>query len=123
MPSVTKIQRPWIKKATNQSEKKTDKFYHSSPWRKSTKYHRAKNPLCYYCELSGTTRIGTLTDHFRPRKIFPDLALEPTNFRTSCDPCHNVKRQWEKDITTAEQFETRIKELLERFIKHKHNTA
>src|SRR5688500_5583512 len=101
MPSVTKISRPWIVKAQTQSEKKTDKFYLSTPWRKTREHHLALNPICFYCELSGRKHIPRVAyvDHFRPRRLFPELEWEPTNLRTSCSETHNAKRQWESKIT------------------------
>lgn len=119
MPSVTKISRPWLRKAETQSEKRTDKFYLSTIWRKARAYHLALNPICYYCSLSGRKHIPTvaIVDHFRPRKLFPELELDGDNLRTSCDHSHNVKRNWEKGIGSKEQFERDIEALIARFSK------
>jgi 5-methylcytosine-specific restriction endonuclease McrA len=112
MPSVTKINRPWIKKAETQSEKKTDKFYHSSSWRKLRAYILACEPLCYYCQLSGQKRLATIGDHFRPRKLFPELQLIHSNIKGSCDHHHNQKRNWESKQASKEQFERNIEAFL-----------
>jgi 5-methylcytosine-specific restriction enzyme A len=117
MPSVTKIQRPWIRKAETQAEKKTDKFYVSTLWRKLRAVILANDPLCYYCLLSGHRRLATICDHYRPRKIFPELELSPENIKGSCDNCHNVKRNFERTITTREQFDRLIPLLMDRFKK------
>jgi 5-methylcytosine-specific restriction endonuclease McrA len=112
MPSVTKVQRPWIKKAISQSEKKTDVFYHSLVWRKLRAFVLNEDPLCYYCQFSGTKRLATIGDHFRPRKLFPELQLIHSNIKGSCDYHHNVKRQWESKIGSKEQFERDIQAFL-----------
>lgn len=117
MPSVQKINRPWIRKAESQSEKATDKFYHSTIWRKTRSYHLSLNPLCFYCLLSGMRHFGNICDHYRPRKLYPELALDGDNFRTCCDHTHNIKRAFEKGIGSREQFEREIPELMSNFSK------
>lgn len=115
MPSVSKIQRPWIRKAESQSEKATDKFYLSTPWRKLRAYVLAEDPLCYYCQHAGLRRLATIGDHFRPRRLFPELELVRENIKGSCDHHHNQKRQWESKIGSREQFDRTIHELLTKF--------
>lgn len=117
MPTLNKISRPWIRKAETQSEKKTDKFYYSSPWRKLRAFILAEDPLCYYCSLSDKKRLATIADHYRPRKLFPELQLIHTNIKGSCDHCHNQKRNWERKIASREQFERDIEGLIARFSK------
>lgn len=119
MPSVTKVSRPWIRKAETQSEKKTDPFYLSKLWRGTREVHLAHNPLCFYCELSGRKHIPRISyvDHYRPRRLFPELELDGNNLRTSCQETHDIKRQWEKGIGSREQFERLIPELIAKFSK------
>lgn len=119
MPSVQKISRPWIQKAPTQSEKAKDKFYDSSVWRKTRLFHYTQNPICFYCELSGRKHIPLVAyiDHFRPRRLYPELSLDGSNLRTSCSETHNIKRNWEKGIGSKEQFERMIPELITRFSK------
>jgi 5-methylcytosine-specific restriction endonuclease McrA len=112
MPSVTKINRPWIIKSETQSEKKTDPFYTSSVWRKLRAFVLNEDPLCYYCKLSNVKRLATVGDHFRPRKLFPELQLIHSNIKGSCDYHHNLKRQWESKIGSKEQFERDIEAFL-----------
>jgi 5-methylcytosine-specific restriction endonuclease McrA len=108
MPSVNHIQRPWIKPSVQQSEKKTDPFYHSPSWRKLRALILSIDPLCYYCTLKGIIRLATIGDHFRPRKLYPELALVQENIKPCCDHCHNVKRAFEKTIGSVALFEERI---------------
>ena len=117
MPSITKVQRPWIKPAQTQAEKKTDPFYVSTIWRKTREVHLAHNPLCFYCELSGKKHIPRIAyvDHYRPRRLYPELELDSDNLRTSCQHTHDIKRQFERKITSKEQFERMIPELMEKF--------
>lgn len=123
MPTVQRIQRPWIRKAETQNEKKTDPFYVSTIWRKTRAFHLSHNPLCYYCDMVGLKHFGNIVDHYRPRKLYPELALDGPNLRTSCDHAHNIKRQFEKEITTRDQFERRIPELMERFKEREANMS
>jgi 5-methylcytosine-specific restriction endonuclease McrA len=113
MPTQNKVDRPWIKKSLTQSEKKTDPFYYSTPWRKLRDFVISLDPRCYYCLLANRTTLAVIGDHLRPRKLFPELQLIHTNIKPCCDECHNKKRRFEKDITTRESFEA----LLPTFIK------
>jgi 5-methylcytosine-specific restriction endonuclease McrA len=115
MPSVNKIQRPWIKPSETQSEKKTDPFYLSTPWRKLRKYVLQLNPLCFYCKLKGITTLAVIGDHFRPRKLYPEQSLEQDNIKGCCEQCHNIKRAFERTIYTKEQFERKVNDLLKHF--------
>ena len=121
MPTVTKVQRPWIQKAQTQAEKKTDAFYTSALWRKLRLYHLSLNPICYYCELSGRKHIPQVSyvDHYRPRRLYPHLELDGENLRTSCQQTHDIKRAFERGIGTQEQFERKISELMNKFKRMK----
>jgi 5-methylcytosine-specific restriction protein A len=106
MPTVTKIQRPWIKKYDQQE--KHDPFYNSTPWRKLRAYILAKDPLCHYCRLIGQVTVATIGDHLKPRRLFPELSLYPDNIVGSCDHHHQVKRNWERTLSTQDQYNERI---------------
>lgn len=97
MPTLNKPKRPWNNppSKSNQNDKETDRFYLSTYWRKLTKHHRRAHPCCQYCDAKGLVTACTLTDHYLPRRLFPELEHTESNFRSSCDPCHNRKRRLE----------------------------
>ena len=103
MPTVNRIQRPWLN--YKKEEKVHDSFYTSAPWRKLRAYVLTINPLCWYCNLSGNKTPAVIGDHYRPKRLYPDLSLEEQNIRPCCDTCHQIKRGWEKTILSQKQFE------------------
>jgi hypothetical protein len=111
MPTVTKIDRPWVKK--NPPAKK-DPFYMSKPWKQLRLTVLAEDPLCYYCKLCNVTRMAKIGDHFRPKKLFPELALERENIKGCCDYHHYVKALFERGIGSREVFEANIDGFLQR---------
>lgn len=122
MPTVNKIQRPWIKPSTPQSEKKTDPFYHSPSWRKVRIFHIKLKPLCEYCDLFGIKHFGNFCDHEKPRRLFPELELVDSNLKTSCQVAHDIKRNCEKRMVSREQQAEIMKEFLDLLEKHYRNT-
>jgi 5-methylcytosine-specific restriction protein A len=96
------------RKKPQQYIKKTDDFYFTREWRSLRKLTLTEEPICYYCQLKNIITAATIGDHYKPRRIFPELSLHRPNIRPSCDPCHNIKRNWESRIDTREQFEREI---------------
>jgi 5-methylcytosine-specific restriction endonuclease McrA len=111
MPTITKIERPWIKK--NPPAKK-DPFYMSRPWKELRLSVLAEDPLCYYCKMSGVTRLGNIADHFRPKKLFPELSLTRENIKGCCDYHHYIKTVFERGLGGREAFEANIEGFLQR---------
>lgn len=103
MPTVNRIQRPWLN--VKKEEARHDPFYNSTPWRKLRAYVLTTNPLCKYCNLSGVLTPAVIGDHYRPKRLYPDLALDASNIVPCCDTCHQIKRGWEKTILSQKQFE------------------
>lgn len=101
------------RKKPQQYTKTPDPFYHSKEWKSARRSHLMQNPLCFYSQLNGVIDAATLVDHFRPRRLFPELSLDPSNFRSSNDEMHNKKRVWERGIATREQFEKEIGNFIE----------
>ena len=96
------------RKKPQQLSKKTDEFYFTRAWRDLRFSVLSEEPLCYYCQLKGHIRAANIGDHYRPRRIFPELSLVQSNIKPACSTCHDIKRQWESKIATREQFESQI---------------
>jgi 5-methylcytosine-specific restriction endonuclease McrA len=86
-------------------EKKTDPFYHSKEWRRIRSEVIRDNPTCEYCDIVSRARV---VDHVLPRRLFPELELEKSNLKGSCDRCHNKKRNIEKKCKTREEAEIKL---------------
>lgn len=49
---------------------------------------------CAYCEMTEASVFGILAfgvDHFRPKKLFPDLTLDYNNLYYCCNDCNRYK--------------------------------
>lgn len=104
------------RKKPQQYTKESDPFYHSTAWRSMRRIVLTEEPLCYYCHMTGYVRPAHLVDHFRPRRLFPELSFVRINLRPSCNRCHNKKRVWERSIATREQFEREIGSCIEKLV-------
>lgn len=111
MPTVHKVDRPWIPKTP---PAKKDPFYMSKPWKMLRLTVLSEDPLCWYCSQAGLTRLAKIGDHHKPKKLFPELALEKANVRPCCDFCHYVKTKFEHGIGSRELFEANIEQFLAR---------
>lgn len=69
------------------------RFYQSGAWQKLRNAHIARHPNCALCG-----KPGRKVDHKQPRRLRPDLALDPRNLQTLCDGDHeSVKKHREAD--------------------------
>ncbi|WP_263147900.1 HNH endonuclease [Pseudomonas sp. RIT-PI-AD] len=80
-------------KAYNQKRPVSDNFYSTRRWLETRRRHLALHPLCLDCTTAGRVTPGVVVDHIKPRKVFPELELEPSNLRTLCRACDNRRRR------------------------------
>lgn len=69
-------------------------FYHSSAWRRIRK--KALQRDNYICQLrlsAKCTTIATEVHHKKPRKDYPDLALDLDNLVSCCWFCHEETKE------------------------------
>ncbi len=69
-------------------------FYHSSAWRRVRKMALQRDK--YICQLrlsQKCTTIATEVHHKKPRKQFPDLALDLDNLVSCCWFCHEETKE------------------------------
>ena len=59
-------------------------------WRKARVIHLQEHPLCWWCQQAGRITAATVVDHIQPIAARPDLRLDPANFRSGCESCHNA---------------------------------
>jgi hypothetical protein len=64
-------------------------FYKSPEWR-AVRYSalRASNGRCVLCGAPAAVGAPLHVDHIKPRSLFPDLALDPTNLQVLCEDCN-----------------------------------
>lgn len=74
-----------------------DAFLSSYDWRKLRmqailRYGRK----CMCCGATPETGAVIHVDHIKPRKLFPDLALELSNLQVLCHECNHGKGNWDQ---------------------------
>ncbi len=73
-----------------------DAFLGTYEWRvlrmKALKLHGAR---CQCCGATPATGAVMNVDHIKPRRIFPDLALDIDNLQVLCGACNHGKGNWD----------------------------
>jgi 5-methylcytosine-specific restriction endonuclease McrA len=76
----------------------SDEFLKSYEWRRLRmvvlkKYGRR----CQCCGASGSDGVTVIhVDHIKPRRQFPELALDVTNLQVLCEACNHGKGNWDE---------------------------
>lgn len=74
----------------------SDDFLQSFEWRAVRMMALKKyGPVCQCCGASPKDGAVMNVDHIKPRKIFPQLALEVENLQVLCNPCNHGKGNWD----------------------------
>lgn len=76
-------------RAYNQRRPESDKFYGTAAWRAFRDAFLRSHPLCEECRSHGRLTPARIVDHIIPLRERLDLALDATNMRALCFPCHN----------------------------------
>ena len=72
--------------------KTADPFLYSKEWRDLRKLAIEKYGLvCSKCGQENSRRFPINIDHIKPRRYFPELALEISNLQPLCGPCNKAK--------------------------------
>ena len=75
----------------------SDEFLYTYAWRKlrmeALKLYGAR---CQCCGASPATGAVMNVDHIKPRRLFPDLALNLKNLQVLCGECNHGKGNWDQ---------------------------
>jgi 5-methylcytosine-specific restriction endonuclease McrA len=70
----------------------SDGFLDSQPWRELRLLAIERYGLvCLCCGRENSRRFPINVDHVKPRKFFPELALDIENLQVLCGPCNKRK--------------------------------
>lgn len=75
------------------------RVYDSSAWKRLRSIQLADQPFCEDCLEDGRTTAATDVDHVERVRDRPDLALDSSNLRSLCKPCHSRKTARESGWT------------------------
>lgn len=104
MPTVNKVQRPWIRKtepaapAVGQGRSNPNReLYGSNRWRVASERFREAHPLCEECLKSKTLSPSKVTDHRVPFNSGTVDFWDESNWVGLCVKCHNAKSAKERN--------------------------
>ncbi len=78
-------------------EVNSDDFLRGYPWTELRyKVLRDRGRKCECCGATRDDGVKMNVDHIRPRKDFPDLALDEANLQVLCEVCNQGKGNWDQ---------------------------
>jgi 5-methylcytosine-specific restriction endonuclease McrA len=84
------------KKKTKNSIVATSEFLQTYEWRKvRMQALKQYGPKCMCCGATPESGAIMNVDHIKPRKIFPELALDIDNLQILCGECNHGKGNWD----------------------------
>lgn len=87
----------------------TDTFLTSFEWRRVRMMALKKyGAICQCCGASPANGAVMNVDHIKPRKLFPELALDVNNLQILCQECNHGKGNW--DMTDWRQSDGQQRE-------------
>ena len=82
---------------TSKIDPSTDEFLMSFEWAAMrTMAFKQYGTACQCCGASPKTGAVLNVDHIKPRKLFPELALDIKNLQVLCGPCNKGKGNWDQ---------------------------
>lgn len=96
--SKIKDRRNWQGNARKSSRfVRGDNFLKSAEWRRLRyKVLVDRGARCECCGASANSGATINVDHIKPRKLFPELALEESNLQILCGACNQGKGNWDE---------------------------
>lgn len=84
----------------NQDRREAKRFYNSKAW--ETCRHMALRRdyyLCQYCLDNKFIKVYDVVHHIKPRRDYPELALDIDNLISLCHTCHGIAESNTKQIS------------------------
>lgn len=83
--------------ASTKIDPASDAFLRSFEWRAARMMAiKRYGPVCQCCGASPKTGAVINVDHIKPRKLFPELALDQDNLQVLCNDCNAGKGNWDQ---------------------------
>lgn len=67
-----------------------------------------RGAICECCGSTPKDGIRINVDHIKPRKLFPELALDEANLQVLCDVCNHGKGNWDQTDWRADPMRPRL---------------
>jgi 5-methylcytosine-specific restriction endonuclease McrA len=87
---------PWQQRKSGAIDVKSDDFLSTYEWRRLRMEVLIKHGRrCVCCGATPMTGAVMNVDHIKPRKLFPELALDINNLQVLCGECNHGKGNWD----------------------------
>lgn len=84
----------------------TDDFLSTYQWRRlRMEVLIEQGRRCQCCGATPDNGVVMHVDHIKPRRLFPELALEKSNLQVLCEVCNHGKGNWDQTDWKAEAVE------------------
>lgn len=84
----------------------TDEFLSSYQWRRlRMEVLIEQGRRCQCCGATPDNGVVMHVDHIKPRRLFPELALEKSNLQVLCEVCNHGKGNWDQTNWKQETVE------------------
>jgi 5-methylcytosine-specific restriction endonuclease McrA len=94
MPSLHQVSAP--PRQPDYEQANSDSFLESYEWRRLRMQALKKyGARCQCCGATPADGAKMNVDHIKPRRIFPQLALDLTNLQVLCAECNHGKGNWD----------------------------
>lgn len=75
----------------------TDAFLESYEWRRVRMVAlKRAGARCECCGATPADGVRMHVDHIKPRRVYPELALDPDNLQVLCEVCNHGKGNWDE---------------------------
>ena len=100
MPTVNKVQRPWIKTNPKPDNRTPNgnipaNFYRLAAWRKLRARVLEAEPFCRECMSQQIVTPAQMVDHIQPIRL-GSAPMDEANLAAMCNSCHAKKRNKER---------------------------
>lgn len=96
-PATKKDKQKTRRKKARFDKVANDSFLNTYEWRKVRMEALKKyGPKCMCCGATPATGAVMNVDHIKPRKLFPEMALELSNLQILCHECNHGKGNWDQ---------------------------
>ena len=106
---MKKVHRWWKPKPKRDLEDNKG-FYTSYAWRQIRKAVMSREHLCRVCWMHNDhlPREADMVDHFRPRRLWPNMEMSPHNLVPMCNKCHAKKSGRERVVHTQSEWTEKV---------------
>jgi 5-methylcytosine-specific restriction endonuclease McrA len=102
-----KARRAKVKKQMTFS--RADGFLATYEWRQvRMQVLKRDGAKCACCGATPADGLVMNVDHIKPRKLYPELALDPSNLQVLCSVCNHGKGNWDETDWRKEYSESSI---------------